>query len=49
MQMISVQSQGVVSNEPQDISNLLDRFHKVFDEPNGLPSQRSHDHQIPLK
>ena len=33
---------------PANLSNILTKFQKVFDSPIDLPSQRTHDHQIPL-
>ncbi|CAN6454910.1 unnamed protein product [Victoria cruziana] len=33
---------------PQEVSNLLDDFPKVFEEPKGLPPSRSYDHKIEL-
>ncbi|XP_058217468.1 uncharacterized protein LOC131328550 [Rhododendron vialii] len=42
--------QTVPSTEvPLDLLQLLQDFHDVFREPNGLPPFRAHDHQIPLK
>ncbi|KAF5447056.1 hypothetical protein F2P56_032635 [Juglans regia] len=49
LQITAVQSQEVLHDVPQDVLKLLDSFQIVFDEPRGLPPQRSHDHQILLK
>ncbi|XP_035549739.1 uncharacterized protein LOC118349426 [Juglans regia] len=49
LHMISVNSQEDFVQEPEMITQLLSRFSKVFEEPSGLPPQRSHDHQINLK
>ncbi|KAE8726097.1 Laccase-6 [Hibiscus syriacus] len=34
---------------PTEIQHVLDQYRSVFDEPKGLPPQRSHDHAIQLK
>ncbi|KAF5470911.1 hypothetical protein F2P56_011397 [Juglans regia] len=49
LQITAVQSQEVLHDVPQDVLKLLDSFQIVFDEPRGLPPQRSQDHQILLK
>lgn len=37
-----------LSVTPPEIQNLLDKFTKVFDEPQGLPPLRPQNHKIPL-
>ncbi|KAL4187831.1 hypothetical protein AMTRI_Chr09g40750 [Amborella trichopoda] len=36
-------------NQLTRLQRILEEFQDVFDEPNGLPPLRSHDHRIPLK
>ncbi|KAE8675396.1 C2H2 and C2HC zinc fingers superfamily protein, putative isoform 1 [Hibiscus syriacus] len=39
---------GHSSSVPIELQPILDKYSKVFAEPEGLPPQRSHDHAIPL-
>ena len=32
-----------------ELQGVLDQYFVLFDEPQGLPPKRAHDHQIPLK
>ena len=32
-----------------ELQSVLDQYSVLFDEPQGLPPKRVHDHQIPLK
>ncbi|KAE8658878.1 Choline/ethanolaminephosphotransferase 1 [Hibiscus syriacus] len=39
----------VSSSISMELQPILEKYNSVFDEPQGLPPQRSHDHFIPLK
>lgn len=49
LQLISRGTQEPIANGCEVVSELLGHFSKVFEEPRGLPPQRSHDHQMPWK
>ncbi|XP_027182371.1 uncharacterized protein LOC113780793 [Coffea eugenioides] len=46
--MVKIHNSQVIS-EPDSLTKLLAKYDDVFAEPNTLPPNRCHDHQIPLK
>lgn len=49
LQLIVMQSEGPKESRCPAITELMEQFDRVFQEPLGLPPTRSHDHKIVLK
>ena len=48
-QPVAVKEEDGTGQTPAKISQVLDQYKDVFEEPKGMPPTRSHDHQIVLK